>query len=372
MIEKKPIQEFIEAIQCKSTATQTAKSSESTYLGRAIFFIQSYFTTDSKIQNQFDHVLNILNQAYEEDCLEESDISLVEQLKETLGQASLPDDLRSRKIQLLKLIDRIQGWVESETPREIITHVLSYAREIKSICPTFQEIRKDFFVTTAKACQTNSNLQEYLPKDKEILDEAYVKDVYSNLMKEINQFSDYAEKREELRNRYGSRMTIERLEEMQQWIQPKMNEQLIKMIDAIGVDLLPDLMDPLAAVEGQNEKACFIRNWMADNQKKLQNTDTINLGDRGMKALPKEIGFFTKLEYIYLGKNLLTTLPAEMKQLKHLMIVAINDNRFTSIPLEIEQIKKLRIFNVRDNPLESVSEEIENMGQTNVNNRILL
>jgi Leucine-rich repeat (LRR) protein len=83
----------------------------------------------------------------------------------------------------------------------------------------------------------------------------------------------------------------------------------------------------------------------------LENLTELNLGNNYLNELPDEIGSLKNLVMLNLTDNHLSELPSTIKNLSKLKLLVIKDNDFTSIPVELYELKNLRILGVDDEHL---------------------
>ncbi len=84
----------------------------------------------------------------------------------------------------------------------------------------------------------------------------------------------------------------------------------------------------------------------------------LNLSNNHIAALPPVIGQLINLQSLNLGCNHLTTLPPEIGQLAALQSLDLNGNRLTTLPPEIGQLFTLRYLNLYNNRLTTLPPEI--------------
>ncbi|EMN15221.1 leucine-rich repeat domain-containing protein [Leptospira borgpetersenii] len=84
----------------------------------------------------------------------------------------------------------------------------------------------------------------------------------------------------------------------------------------------------------------------------------LDLGDQGIKILPRQIGQFKNLTTLHLDGNSLTTLPNEIGQFKNLRSLKLYSNQLTTLPKEIEQLQNLRELDLNSNKLTTLPKEI--------------
>jgi internalin A len=87
----------------------------------------------------------------------------------------------------------------------------------------------------------------------------------------------------------------------------------------------------------------------------------LDLSDRGLTLIPKEIGQLTCLNWLILSKNQLVSLPEEIGLLTNLNTLNISDNKLTSLPPEIFQLTNLRWLYLSHNKLKILPAEFINL-----------
>ncbi len=86
-----------------------------------------------------------------------------------------------------------------------------------------------------------------------------------------------------------------------------------------------------------------------------------DLRNKGLVALPPEIGHLRSLMELTLGGNRLTTLPPEIRHLTALEVLDLGANSFTTLPAEICHLTSLRRLYLSFNPLAGLPAEIGNL-----------
>ena len=106
------------------------------------------------------------------------------------------------------------------------------------------------------------------------------------------------------------------------------------------------------ALEGtQAQKASAIRQWMQENTKKLAAITNLDLSNKRLTTLPKEVCQLTGLQHLYLSSNELAGLPIEIGELANLQRLYLDNNQLTQIPDEIGQLDKLLELDLCGNQL---------------------
>lgn len=115
----------------------------------------------------------------------------------------------------------------------------------------------------------------------------------------------------------------------------------------------------LACGELQSLELC--RNAIATLPKKigaLTELQELWLCQNQLEELPAEIGSLVHLDILHIDRNRLTALPPSIGNLTKLEILEADGNAFTSLPAEIGKLTKLRELRLDGNPITSLPPEI--------------
>lgn len=82
----------------------------------------------------------------------------------------------------------------------------------------------------------------------------------------------------------------------------------------------------------------------------------LDLSNRGIRALPPEIGSLVALEKLNLANNPLSTLPDELSSCVNLRTLFFLGNAFTEIPLVVGRLPHLRMLSFKSNKLVRIAE----------------
>ena len=104
----------------------------------------------------------------------------------------------------------------------------------------------------------------------------------------------------------------------------------------------------------------------ATEVREIGRTGRCDLSDRGLTALPPEIGQLASLQTLVLNGNQLTALPPEIGQLTSLQQLWVNGNRLTALPPEIGQLTSLQQLWLDGNQLTALPPEIGALGSLEI------
>lgn len=90
----------------------------------------------------------------------------------------------------------------------------------------------------------------------------------------------------------------------------------------------------------------------------LANLEKLSLATNNLSALPKEIGLLSKLEILELGENNLSSLPIEIGLLSNLRVLRLSVNQLSTLPIEISQLVNLSELYLNSNQLTAIPSEI--------------
>lgn len=102
-------------------------------------------------------------------------------------------------------------------------------------------------------------------------------------------------------------------------------------------------------------------NWVARNLAQIQTVSTLDLKNRRISRLPREIGYFTALQTLNLENNKLTTLPDEMRFCSRLAQLNLSKNKFTALPEVVVELPNLISLEVCNNKLLGLTELIRKL-----------
>lgn len=88
------------------------------------------------------------------------------------------------------------------------------------------------------------------------------------------------------------------------------------------------------------------------------NLKKLNLSNNGLSKIPKDIDKLNKLEVLDLSNNKLKLLQAGLFNLKRLKILILSHNQLKTIPKQILKLKYLKILMIQNNNIEYIDSEI--------------
>lgn len=136
--------------------------------------------------------------------------------------------------------------------------------------------------------------------------------------------------------------TVAEINYLQSWL--KARDTLV-FWEAISKQLPHSISPRLENLTRSEEfftKAAEFPAWCAANQEGLAQLSSLDLNNKNLTSLPKEIGCLTNLQELNLEDNTLKALPNEFKALLQLRRLNLNRNWLDSIPSEILNLTKLQ------------------------------
>ena len=94
------------------------------------------------------------------------------------------------------------------------------------------------------------------------------------------------------------------------------------------------------------------------NNEELNSLRLLNLSDKRITSIPKEIGLLVNLRQLYLSANKIGVIPKEIGFLVKLEVLYLFDNKITSIPKEIGLLVNLHGLYLHSNQIEIIPKEI--------------
>ena len=110
-----------------------------------------------------------------------------------------------------------------------------------------------------------------------------------------------------------------------------------------------------------NWKREYMRIMKFDHWSEIILSDTLELYDRNMTEIPKEIGNLTNLVNLNLSNNKIKVIPKEIGNLTNLVNLTLLRNEIKEIPKEFFVLNKLCRLDFGENQIKKVPEEISNL-----------
>ena len=157
---------------------------------------------------------------------------------------------------------------------------------------------------------------------------------------------------EKLASEHKSLMSVSVVNEIEQWIQTKQDENLILLVHDLiaSYAFLYPKFDELKNLDAES-----MRKWMEKNPSELNRIDIFSTSrNTKYSYLPAEIGLFTNLKYLTILQSDLRTLPPEIVKLEKLQNLAIFQSPHLSIPSYLADLPKLSGVNLSRNNFQTI------------------
>lgn len=89
----------------------------------------------------------------------------------------------------------------------------------------------------------------------------------------------------------------------------------------------------------------------------------LDLSDKGIKELPKEILMFNNLQVLKASRNKIETVPAFVDSLKNLETLILSHNTIREFPNHLSRLNKLRLLDLSSNKIKSLDFPISGFGR---------
>ncbi len=101
-----------------------------------------------------------------------------------------------------------------------------------------------------------------------------------------------------------------------------------------------------------------IRIWLTAHPQELASIVRLDLGNKGLGVLPKEIALLSGLKILNLNGNNLQEIPASIAALQHLESLSLNQNRMQQFPGAVTQLAQLKSLDISNNPMAALPANI--------------
>jgi Leucine-rich repeat (LRR) protein len=122
----------------------------------------------------------------------------------------------------------------------------------------------------------------------------------------------------------------------------------------------------------QLTELCLYCNLIKEIPKEIQfliQLTKLYLGYNKISELPKEIQFLIKLKNLFVFNNQIKEIPKEIQFLEKLYYLHLSNNQIKEIPIEIINLRNLTIFYYYDNPIENLLNPIINRFINRIKNK---
>lgn len=252
-------------------------------------------------------------------------------------------------------------------------HCLSFLQDLNVSCISkeFQSANLAAFDFLAQEYANSDLLKPYILETYpscEIISgngQAFVKQIYLNIRKEVEAFSGHQEIMSETKETYGSVLSVKRLEALVTWVKPKEIKNFLLFTKKIAAQVTPltDFFSTLIDINKDEDKASFVKTWFKDNGTHLSDLEQLDLvgnSEEKLHKIPTEIKYFKNLKDLNLADNALQarSFPAEIKECSNLTVLNLYQNELTEIPVEISSCRKLESLYLGVNKIKNISAEV--------------
>lgn len=110
----------------------------------------------------------------------------------------------------------------------------------------------------------------------------------------------------------------------------------------------------------QREKTYYSLEEASQNPEKVYK---LNLSGQNLKAIPKEVFYFTNLQILDLSENKIEIVSPELGNLKRLQFLNLYKNRIKILPPEMQELTNLHTLYVAENRLTEIPAWVGGMGK---------
>ena len=94
---------------------------------------------------------------------------------------------------------------------------------------------------------------------------------------------------------------------------------------------------------------------------KIYEMKRVNLDDKRLKEIPKELGSLPNLQTLFLPDNQISTIPKELGNLHNLQELNLSNNRISTIPKELGNLHNLEILDLDNNQISTIPKELSSL-----------
>jgi hypothetical protein len=127
---------------------------------------------------------------------------------------------------------------------------------------------------------------------------------------------------------------------------PEAAQGLVEFYQALPEELISD------GPTGNDARE--IQAWMVKSRKVRNGDHELDLSNKGLTQLPKEIGVFRNVRSLLLGGNQLESLPGEIRELKRLHTFDLNGNQLRELPDAFGLLRCLEYIDLSNNQLQEI------------------
>lgn len=240
----------------------------------------------------------------------------------------------------------------NELPQEMRSIIFSYAKNhsaVKCVCKIWLQEKN---MQEARLCAQLKNesvstlLGQEIRRFKHLPDDLFLKAFYQDLLDRAKVFPDMGPERPDFQ-----------CDSLKEFVE---NITDCPLIELCKNDKIPNLKAIAEGKQSVKNKAQALRERLRLFPDEPKAAMAINLSNRNLRALPREIELFTNVTFLNLFQNQLSDLPesSSIWKLTQLRDLNLGENPLTSISRSIDRLTELEELNIRGHQCTSLPESI--------------
>jgi hypothetical protein len=249
-------------------------------------------------------------------------------------------------------------------PQDVLGEIARHADfplSLSNVCKGFLNTYENtFFTSLFHSCRRSPFLEKRMLRIIENNPSAShrikVLEYYKDLIQEIDIHEDGEVIKENTFAAYGRALDVGRFDELESGLN---DIHLIHMFQGI-VYQVPQARAFLngMGVKDTASKAQDIREWMNVHPNELSTLTQLDLSNKDLTQLPKEIHLLVQLQKLNISHNQITIWPEAISQLANLRHLDISSNKLTALSAGINHLANLRTLRVGFNKIQNLPIEI--------------